>query len=461
VVVNVPVTEGNKVFKTKTIVKSSILPVLNYYLSILTPHEEWLKNISAMVENFLTNGLNISKEKIYLEPERGGIGMFVLDDFFKALKCTWVKRCMTLMHDNWRYILFNKCSLGPLYMQHEDAENCGPLLKGIIDAFVSFRNQFGCLDSNFLRVPILNNPNFNYDRTDVKSFFDSNYFELNLPGINDNILRQLTWSDISSHGNLKTIDQLTALLNVQVPVPVHDNFRKGLKIAIKNSSKNESKITHFSGFMSLKVKGSKNFRIVLAKAGSIKQRSKCPLVNYCHIAEIEKISTKPSMFINSFWCRPYHSSEIRTFIFKLHHNTLGLNNRVAHINPDRDPSCTFCKLTKNFPCVKESFTHLFWYCPTTTYLFEKFANEFFGAVPVKKLFFTGTDENGNFSEAVFEICSLFKYVLWQFKLRKRIPTWPSFKSDLNYLLQMSCKSSKKLEIAITNNILFRNDGEPG
>jgi hypothetical protein len=37
----------------------------------------------------------------------------------------------------------------------------------------------------------------------------------------------------------------------------------------------------------------------------------------------------------------------KMFLFKLHNNTLGYNNMVAHFVRDHSPLCTFCTLTNN------------------------------------------------------------------------------------------------------------------
>jgi hypothetical protein len=47
-----------------TIIKTLVYPILNYYLSIVTPDPAWLNEIDTMIENFVAGGMNIGKEKI-------------------------------------------------------------------------------------------------------------------------------------------------------------------------------------------------------------------------------------------------------------------------------------------------------------------------------------------------------------------------------------------------------------
>ena len=48
-----------------TVYKTLLLPQLNYIASILTPTENMLNEISKIMENFVTQGLNIAKNPLY------------------------------------------------------------------------------------------------------------------------------------------------------------------------------------------------------------------------------------------------------------------------------------------------------------------------------------------------------------------------------------------------------------
>jgi hypothetical protein len=76
--------------------------------------------------------------------------------------------------------------------------------------------------------------------------------------------------------------------------------------------------------------------------------------------------------INSLWGFSYFSIEMRTFLFKMHNNTLGLNNRVAHFVRDRDPICTFCQINRRGDAADENTIHLFYECPTVENIRDPF-----------------------------------------------------------------------------------------
>jgi hypothetical protein len=159
------------------------------------------------------------------------------------------------------------------------------------------------------------------------------------------------------------------------------------------------------------------------------------------------------------WSKTYFSSEIKTFLFKFHHNILGINSRVHHINPDRDPACFFCVKTKNCPSERETFSHFFWFCPVTFKLIKNFESEFLTCELTDLQFFTGTDENGIFSEALLIVCNIFRYSLWSFKLKHRIPSWPALRSELLYNLNIITGGNNKLNGIFNNCLLFRRNRE--
>jgi hypothetical protein len=207
-----------------------------------------------------------------------------------------------------------------------------------------------------------------------------------------------------------------------------------------------------------KKKGSKQYRILINKGKYRFERSKCPIRNFSRIGGLNLPDPIPVKCMNNLWTTYFFSSDFKTFLFKFHHNILGLNIRVQHINADRDAACFFCHKLKNFPAERESVEHFFWFCPTTSRIINRFENEFLNVVLTKELFFTGTREN-KFELVTLIVMSVIKFCLWQFKLRKKVPTWYAFISDFNFIFNSLTASSKKLKIDVSNSTLFRRFGE--
>jgi hypothetical protein len=69
----------------------------------------------------------------------------------------------------------------------------------------------------------------------------------------------------------------------------------------------------------------------------------------------------------------FFSNNMRVFLFKMHTNILGLNNRVAHYIRDHSPICTFCRIRLLNDAADETTLHLFYECPSV----ENIRDEFF------------------------------------------------------------------------------------
>jgi hypothetical protein len=88
-----------------SIVKTLVIPQLNYLGCIVTPDNDTLDQIQTLMDEFVLNGQSMSKDRRYLPPEKGGLGIFNLHDFLIAQKCSWVKRADNFVIDNWRLTL--------------------------------------------------------------------------------------------------------------------------------------------------------------------------------------------------------------------------------------------------------------------------------------------------------------------------------------------------------------------
>jgi hypothetical protein len=142
-----------------SIVKTLIIPQLNYLGCILTPDNDTLDQSQTLIDEFVLNGQNMSKDRRYLPPEMGGLGIFNLHDFLIAQKCSWVKRADNFVIDNWRLTL--KMS-APNYdlslLRSRDVDPFEhPVLFEIAWAYEFFIGCFAQLGNNFRKVNIFRN----------------------------------------------------------------------------------------------------------------------------------------------------------------------------------------------------------------------------------------------------------------------------------------------------------------
>ncbi len=146
----------------------------------------------------------------------------------------------------------------------------------------------------------------------------------------------------------------------------------------------------------------------------------------------------------SIWGRTYLHYDLRIFLPKYYNNILGLGNRIAHFVPNAENRCTFCLITNRPDPVPESLEHLFFSCPVTQDILKKFFQKYI----VKDLsadYFTGSGIPGNEKENVpFSLAlDIFRYVIWQCKLNKKMSTLAHVSDEVNYVINVIRTANKE------------------
>ena len=105
----------------------------------------------------------------------------------------------------------------------------------------------------------------------------------------------------------------------------------------------------------------------------------------------------------------------------------------------------------------------FFYCPVTFRLLQQwgaiFEPPFNPNHPsfLQLYWYGAVDEEPHFNPtAIIFICDCFKYVLWKFKQRRKIPNFVSFRSQLLGIIYNSSCLNKSLKLGIQNNNLIAN-----
>ena len=129
-------------------------------------------------------------------------------------------------------------------------------------------------------------------------------------------------------------------------------------------------------------------------------------------------------------------NKIREFIFKFVNNTLGLNTRLAHFVVDRGWLCTFCGIQD------ETFFHLFFQCNVTTGWLTQFVEKFYSEIPPldkkkkKKFWFLHINPQCEVNNLFFSNSLwIFKYLIWESKLQKKVPSMTSLIIDFKFHLK--------------------------
>jgi hypothetical protein len=125
-----------------SVIKNLLIPQLNYLACFLDPSLRILNAIQETLDSFVLQGMQVSRDRRYLSPKNGGLGLFKLKSFITALKCSWIKRAISKNIDNWRYDLKSLAPGGNISLlhTHDVKKTDHPILYNMVNAFVEFRN---------------------------------------------------------------------------------------------------------------------------------------------------------------------------------------------------------------------------------------------------------------------------------------------------------------------------------
>jgi len=137
-----------------SVVKNLLIPQINYLGCFLKPSDGCLEQIQQTLDRFALNGLNVAKDRRYLPPKHGGLGLFELKTFLSAQRCSWIKRAYCSPIDNWRFDLKKMAPGGDistlrLFDVNKD-EN--PILYNIVESFSIFHHAFTLYGKNYKKV---------------------------------------------------------------------------------------------------------------------------------------------------------------------------------------------------------------------------------------------------------------------------------------------------------------------
>jgi hypothetical protein len=74
------------------IFKTLLLSQLSFHGSILRPSSEMLSKIQNIMNNFVLGSTKVAKDRLYLEPKQGGLGLINVDTYLVGLHVAWVKK---------------------------------------------------------------------------------------------------------------------------------------------------------------------------------------------------------------------------------------------------------------------------------------------------------------------------------------------------------------------------------
>ena len=300
-----------------------------------------------------------SKDRLYLNPSKGGLGLIRIRDFLISQHTVWVKRASTSTRDNWRVDL-HTLGFGNPFTIHPNVVSPlqNPILFGISNSFAKFNKVFSGSGHNFFKAYILNNPVFCKNKNDL-SAIDMSVFNRSA---NFFAISRLRFCDFLNADSVKTLAALNAKYNLNLNPASYLRICGALffnKNRLKNSSPVEDSIEDFFGSFK---KGSKSCRKFLVKElGKKNDVKKFPnVLTFYTLIRLEIPDANTIGNFLSLWNLTFIPNKLRDFIFKFYNNRLGINTRTSHFGGNTR-NCTFCTILGNHTH-DESFIHLFFEC---------------------------------------------------------------------------------------------------
>jgi hypothetical protein len=283
------------------------------------------------MEGFVLGGLSMARDRIYKKVGEGGLGLFTLSDFISALQCTWIKRCVQSVNDNWRYRLALYGNGNPTLVVNDGIvrEELGTVLNNLIDSFCKFKGKYSIIENNYMHMPIYWNPGFGYGRG-LMHKLDEHFFEINGDMAKRNLVVGITWNSLSNNGWLLSRVEIHARHGIFFTEEKFQLLKTAFRICKCKYHKDADKSLTMRQFICSFKKGSRNFRRIINKAEKNDNVAECQAIQtYGRTVGARIVDPKRASSILSNWNKSFLPSNVRVFIFKYYNNMLGLNSRVA------------------------------------------------------------------------------------------------------------------------------------
>ncbi len=353
-----------------SISKTMLYSQINYLGCFLPLPQETLIMIEDLIVNFVKGPINIARKRVFLPVENGGLGLFPVRDFIDAQKCTWIKRS-TDYSEPWKVIIYVS-NFGNIFNCKYKNVNKDefPICHDIFNSYERLMNIFTTSQENFNKSYIFENNNFTVglrskEQLNHKQFVDEVFDRI------ASKLYSLRYCDLFDEQNVfLTSEMINAQLGINLTQLQCFNFRNSCSAAKVRYSKKDidmRKSVNIETFLYQRKRGSSHLRKILLNIGELGIPHN--INKFARNMDIV-IDGDQAKFLNSLWVNTLFTSQEKTFFFKLHNNTLGFNNAVAHFVAGHSPNCTFCNLTLSPEHNPETPSHLFFECRSVTDLID-------------------------------------------------------------------------------------------
>jgi hypothetical protein len=334
--------------------------------------------------------------------------------------------------------------------------NQEPILYYIAESLEKFMNAHTTYRENIRECFLIKNRDIVYNGIENRTL-DLEFFGNNLTNVEKTVIGMLTVEKIiNKNGTSKSINEFSQTTGIRITEEKFSILRRACLESFQRNRKELSteKISvDLTTFCNRFRKGSKNFRKILS--GPLEEIISRNISVFADLTQTI-IGLDKARKLNAFWGYGFLSAEMKTFMFKLHNNILGLNSRVAHFGENVDPTCTFCTVARDPEAENETTLHLFYSCAHT----ERTMNSFFRwAYNERADFFMSRSELFTIQDGEIIgdsasyrvktlIAKMFMKYIWDCKVRYTIPTL----NDAKEQLLNSVKTMYSISVSLRDDI---------
>jgi len=124
------------------IAKTMLYSQINYLGCFLEIPPHFTKRMSDLITNFVCGEINIASKRLFLPVTMGGLGLFELDPFLSAQKCSWIQQAGDL-NNKWKLILHFLSNVNRINIRKSLIDQSAlPILFGILSSSEKISSRF-------------------------------------------------------------------------------------------------------------------------------------------------------------------------------------------------------------------------------------------------------------------------------------------------------------------------------
>ena len=449
------------------IMKTCLISQINYIGCFLPAPENCVATLQSLIDSFVKQNLPVAADRLYLPPAQGGLGIFKINSLLSAQHCSWIRRARLLPIDNWREDLRSASPDNKIELIRESDinRNLNPILANFVKSYVNFYGEFTRQNNNYKMAYIYDNPAFTRNLNATRTI-DHEFFGPETMLRSGNLIRSLTFFDCYTGDRMKTTAEF-AESGIFLSAATWLRLQGALLTArnrYRNDDITQSACTTIDAFFNSIKRGSKKFRIILDR-GSENLSNPTALrtvITFARLTDTVIPTVDCLTKCIGTWRFNWLSNDFRNFLYLLRTNGLMLNNRLNAFDQTVPVTCTFCRIIDRETAQRESFSHFFLDCPITNRLLSQWCLNFKpqvapGHADFKKLYWYGVPPDDiQQTELIPVISDLFKYILWKYKVRKKIPNYPAFLEEYRFSISTMAAQNVRTRLTLLNHNFITN-----